>query len=290
MNTVPHGIEASYRATVRKFPQSIEITVKPVNHTLELARSRNCGIKGIGYQAELDEEERQRKDEENQIRAIRRAKQSVRWMINRIEADHLVTLTYRDNMQDVNQLKHDFDLFRRLVKARYPDWHYVATRERQERGALHLHLAVKGHQDIKYLRKCWYKVLGCVGAVGMDVLGQVDVQAPKKRFNRSSGSCWKTNKLSWYLTKYIDKEFDELEHASKRYWGSKGTPKPEIHRHWLGSTDITSMIKDAYELAELHGMVLFSESAMQSQDRSILFLSGVIDGRCSVSLEHEFDD
>jgi hypothetical protein len=50
------------------------------------------------------------------------------------------------------------------------------------------------------------------------------------------------------------------------------------------------MMNDAYELAELHGMLLFSESAMQSHDRSILFLSGLIDGKCCIALEYDFND
>lgn len=84
-------------------------------------------------------------------------------------------------MTDIGQLKRDFDAFRRLVTARYPDWKYVAAREKQDRGAWHLHLAVQGRQDLNYLRTCWYKVLGCVGATGAAVLGQVDIKASKSK-------------------------------------------------------------------------------------------------------------
>lgn len=272
LNTVAHGLDANYRVTVRTFPSVVEITARPINHQLELARSRNQGIKGISRNIELDEEERARKDEENLTRSIRRAKQSVRWHVQRLEADHMLTLTYRENMLDVDRLKKDFDHFRRLVMARYPEWKYVAVREQQERGAWHLHLAVKGNQDIKYLRTCWYKVLGCFGAAGADVLGQVNVKASKRRYGAVSG-VWKQSKLASYLTKYLHKGFEVLEHASKRYWASKGTVKPVITRYWLGSANLVEMIKDTFDIGLVHGLEDFP-SIMQSRDRGVLYLTG----------------
>lgn len=277
INSVAHGIDASYKMTVRKFPEVIEVTVKPVNHMLELARSRSQGLRKAplpeSLKPELPEEERARKDEENRTRAIRRAKQAVRWLVHRNKADHLLTLTYRENMQDSDRLKRDFDQFRRLVLARYPDWKYVAAREHQDRGAWHLHLAVQGRQDLNYIRTCWYKVLGCTGATGANVLGQVDIVGPRKRFGQPKG-CWKSAKLASYLTKYLDKCFDLLEHSSKRYWASKGAPKPEVITHWLGSQNVTEMIKDSFDIAMLHGLEDFPAQIMQSRDRTLLWLSG----------------
>lgn len=291
-NTLPHGHDANYRLTVRKFPNVIEVTVKPVNHMLELARSRSQGLRKASLpeslKLELPEEERARKAEENKARAIRRARQSVRWHVHRMQADHLVTMTYRDNMQNIEQLKRDFDQFRRLMLARYPDWKYVAAREHQERGAWHLHLAVQGRQDLKYMRTCWYKVLGCVNATGKDVLGQIDVVGPRKRFGQPKGT-WKSAKLACYLTKYLDKCFDLAEHASKRYWASKGTPKPEITRYWLASKDITQMIVDTFGISMLHGLEDFPAQIMQSKDRALLWMSGARNDRLTVGEMMDFE-
>lgn len=271
MATVSQGIDADYRVTVRVFPSSIEVMTKPINHDLERARARDQGVRGVARPADLTEEERARKDEENKVRSIRRAKQAVRWQIQRLEADHLLTLTYRENMLDVDRLKSEFDHFRRLVKARYPDWGYVAAREHQERGSLHLHLAVKGRQDINYLRTCWYRVLGCLGASGADTLGQVNIEAPRKRF--ANGGKWRAGKLANYLTKYIDKDFDILEHSSKRYWASKGAPQPVITRYWLAGHP-TDIILDTFELAECHGMEDFCTTLHQSIERSLIYMQG----------------
>lgn len=272
MAVVAHGIDADYRLTVRQFPGSIEVLTKPINHGLERARSRDQGFRGVSRPIELTEEQRTAKDEENKTRSCRRAKQSVRHQIQRLGADHLLTLSYRENMQDADRLKADFDHFRRLVKARFPDWGYVAAREMQDRGSWHLHLAVKGRQDIKYLRTCWYKVLGCFGASGEDVLGQVDIQAPRKRF--ANGGKWKAGKLASYLTKYIDKGFDALEHSSKRYWSSKGLPPVVITRYWLSGSK-TEIAVDTLDLAERHGMEDFTSTIYQSKKFDLIYMQGV---------------
>lgn len=271
MATVAHGIDASYRLTVREFPSSAEIVLKPINHSLEKARARDQGVRGHRPKVELTPEQQQEKDEENRLRSIRRAKQAVRWHIQRIEADHLLTLTYRENMQDVDRLKHDFDLFRRMVQARYPKWTYVAAREMQDRGAWHLHLAVKGRQDIKYLRTCWYKVLGCVGATGDSVLGQVNIEAPRKKY--AQGGLWRAGKLANYLTKYIDKAFDILEHSSKRYWASKGAPQPVITKYWLAGNK-TDILVEMFELAMIHGMEDFTPTIYQSLKFDLVYMQG----------------
>jgi hypothetical protein len=64
------------------------------------------------------------------------------------------------------------------------DWPYVAVREVQERGALHMHIACVGKQDLPLIRACWYVALG--GSEfdgGENVLGQIDVQSQKRRFS-----------------------------------------------------------------------------------------------------------
>jgi len=276
MNTVPHGIDANYRTTIRIFPSMVEVVTRTINWQLELARSANCGLKAPKRkreEVELSQDDIERKNLENLNRSIRRAKTTVRWLIQRLGADHMVTLNYRENMLDTDRLKKDFDQFRRLVVARYPDWKYIAIKEPQDRGSLHLHMAVKGRQDINYLRACWYKVLGCSGARGADALGAVHVRGPSKRWG-DAGSQWRQDKLAQYLTKYLYKHFDLSEHSSKRYWASKGLPSIVVQRYWLGSQNITDMIKDTFDLAMLCGIQDMADF-YQSHDRTLLYLSGV---------------
>ncbi|WP_430733054.1 rolling circle replication-associated protein [Burkholderia stagnalis] len=92
--------------------------------------------------------------ESNLLDAAKRAKQQVRLRCKAIGADRMITLTYRENMQDKARLKRDFDALRRRL-AKLSTFLYVATPERQKRGAWHLHVAVKGRQNYRVLRSIW---------------------------------------------------------------------------------------------------------------------------------------
>lgn len=72
--------------------------------------------------------------ESNLLDAAKRAKQQVRLRCKAIGADRMITLTYRENMQDRDRLKRDFDALRRRL-AKLSTFQYVATPERQKRGA-----------------------------------------------------------------------------------------------------------------------------------------------------------
>jgi len=192
------------------------------------------------------------KKKDNLNRAARRAQQKVRHLIRMIGGDHMLTLSYRDNMEDIEQLKKDWERFVRMMHAKYPKWQFVAVRERQDRGALHLHVAVNGRQDIKYIRRCWYVALGASpNAEGADTPGQIDIRAPWKRWG-GKGYCWEPDKLAAYLTKYLVKAFEDgaTLHA-KRYWQSKGVQAPECQKVWLGATSIIEAVQEAHDL--VHG-------------------------------------
>lgn len=88
--------------------------------------------------------------------AAKRAKQQVRLRCKAIGADRMITLTYRENMQDKARLKCDFDSLRRRLGA-LGGFQYVAVAERQQRGAWHLHVAVRGRQNYRVLRSIWQK-------------------------------------------------------------------------------------------------------------------------------------
>jgi hypothetical protein len=192
-----------WQGKVWRFPDgSMEISVTRVDALDRMANSRywmmGMPIRSLSGAEDhisdqmLDEEIAEyeaRKVVDNRNRAARRAAQKVRHLIKMVGADHMLTLSYRDNMQDVDKLKSDWKRFVRLMHARYPEWQFVAIRERQERGALHLHVAVVGRQDIKYIRRCWYVALGASpGVTGDATPGQIDVRAPSKAVGRQ-GVC-----------------------------------------------------------------------------------------------------
>lgn len=251
-----------YEAVIRRFDNGqVEVTTHRIDalRRLEFARIshlRACSEAPLlRYKTEedisqLSQAEIDAKIADSKARAVRRARQKVRWLVKSMQADHLLTLNYRENMTDIERLKKDFKNFVQSVRTKYPDWQYVCIHEKQERGAYHLHLAVRGRQDVKYLRRCWYKALGApVDATGTDVPGQIDVRAPWKKWG-GKGFTWKPDRLSGYLCKYLAKAFDESGKGAKRYWHTKGIQLPEPERVWLGATNFVDAI------VETHGLVM----------------------------------
>ena len=150
--------------------------------------------------------------EKNQDRAVRRASSRLRQLILSAQADHLLTLTYRDNVSDYGQASQDLRGFIRGVRTHLPGWVFIAVPERQQRGAWHWHLAVIGRQDVELLRGCWRHVVG---------EGNIDVQKPKRGVNKRLA-------LVKYLGKYLAKGFDDKERElnGHRFRASLGIQVP----------------------------------------------------------------
>jgi hypothetical protein len=149
---------------------------------------------------------------QNEDRAVRRARSSMRKKVLAHGLDHLLTLTYRENVTDFQRANDDLSRFMRLLKKHRPEFHYVAVPEQQKRGAWHWHLAVKGRQDVDLLRTLWHQVAG---------EGNIDVQKPKAGQNRRLG-------LVKYLSKYLAKGFELglRELNGHRYRSSLGMTVP----------------------------------------------------------------
>ncbi|GAB1392893.1 hypothetical protein MASR1M60_10560 [Rhodocyclaceae bacterium] len=150
--------------------------------------------------------------EKNEDRAMRRARSRLRQLILSAQLDHLLTLTYRQNVTDYKQACDDLSRFLRAVRTYLPDVLYVAVPEKQKRGAWHWHLAVAGRQDVNLLRKLWRRVVG---------EGNIDVQKPRPGENRRLA-------LVKYLGKYLAKGFIEghRELNGHRYRASLGIVVP----------------------------------------------------------------
>lgn len=212
----------------------------------------------------LPDDLRLKKDEDNLARTVRRARGAVRRLIKGLEADHMLTFSYRENMLDMERLKADWKRFIRMMRGRYPEWQFVCVREQQERGAYHLHVAVKGKQDIRWILRCWLLAIGqdweevqqfyvYHQKLGEKSKGAVNVRAPSKRWG-GTGQSWKPERLAGYLTKYLGKEFQEKsEHYSMRYWHSKGIDKPRVIRFWLGSSSFDAAIREAHDCCYYKG-------------------------------------
>ncbi|MBI3095545.1 MAG: hypothetical protein HYY97_11810 [Rhodocyclales bacterium] len=167
-------------------------------------------------------ESEQRKAHED--RAVRRARSRLRQLILAAHADHLLTLTYRENVSDYKQASQDLSGFIRHVRTYLTGFIFIAVPERQKRGAWHWHLAVVGRQDVALLRGLWRSVVG---------EGNIDVKPPKRGVNRRLA-------IVRYLGKYLAKGFadGERELNGHRYRASLGIQVPgefvQIPEHLRG--------------------------------------------------------
>jgi len=199
-------------------------------------RDYGDGIVEVGYctpslkSAPTDDQVQERKnerdkmtpDEKEQVRkinldrSIRRTRANVRRKCMAGGLDHLLTLTYRENITDLASGWKDFARFVRKVRKRYPDWKYCAVHEFQKRGAVHFHVAVKGFQDVRFLRSTWLSVVG---------QGNIDVKAPRSHGSKK----WGLVALAGYLVKYISKgiEMVSVRFSKQRYRVSEGIEIPK---------------------------------------------------------------
>ncbi|WP_454763087.1 rolling circle replication-associated protein [Cupriavidus campinensis] len=153
--------------------------------------------------------------------SCRRSRKMVRLKLKAIRADHMITLNYRENMQDMERAARDLKKFVRrmsmLTSNAIRGFKYVLVIEYQERGAIHFHIGVHGWQSVDIVRAIWYEIVG-------RAQGQIDVRGPKSRGDKRVKG---VHQLAQYLCKYITKDAEGSELNKKRYWCSKGIDVPE---------------------------------------------------------------
>lgn len=194
----------------------------------------------------------------NDADAGKAAKKRVRQACKTIRADRLVTLTYRENMTcRETALKHWKAFTRRMRK--HHDFPYVAVMELQQRGAIHFHVAVHGRQCYALLRSIWQSVVSA-DAEGRK-MAQVNVRDPHRFGFGKDG----VHKLASYIAKYCSKSMECRDLNDKRYFASKGIPKPDVESWRLASNTMLAAVETAFAIAadgRLEGMQAWCNNAL----------------------------
>jgi hypothetical protein len=292
-----HQISGDYYMDVREFKSgSIEVVVKVINSmhvgaiwSVADPNSYSNYCKSIGESSStkdrlLPHSSAEKSDSQksgDHCRAVRRASKNIRLLVKAIEADRLLTLTYRKNQENREEVKSHFRRFLELIRKGWKgcegqrDWQYVAVLERQERGAYHIHCAVKGWQRISFLRSAWFKTLGGRGnETGEGTPGNIDVTSPQKARWGTQKREWKSGKLAGYLTKYLSKTFDEETSEKRRYWHSKDAVVPVKQRFMLCATTMADAINEIASIIYLHyGLAIDFARSWMSFGGDCLWLS-----------------
>ena len=284
MDEILHKKPGDYYMTVREFNNdSIEVVVKTlspmyggatIDHANPLSYRNYCKENnlptGLGKQTYWEPHEiPEEKKLANNRRSVRQSKKCVRFLVKQIQADRLLTLSTRENIQDRERFKKHMKRFFELVRKGWggqhgiPNFAYVAVLEKQERGAFHAHLAIRGSVNFNFVRTAWHKALGCPGLMKGELSpGNVDVTTPRTSRWGTEFSRWQTGKLSAYITKYMSKTFDEDLAEKHRYLKSRDIEKPREKTYLLGATTMCGAIQEAaHILSFLYDYELsFSES------------------------------
>ncbi|MBC7953234.1 MAG: hypothetical protein H7Z12_15610 [Rhodospirillaceae bacterium] len=164
------------------------------------------------------------RQQDNERRATARARTTVRRLVMFGNLTHLLTLTTRACIPDPERFWSLWERYVRLIREHLPNWQYVTVPEPQTRGAVHLHAAVRGFQDVRLLRRLWLRVLHEQGIEGG---GSVNVCPPRNA---------RRPKIARYLSKYIGKAFGGTLRTDRahRYRGSTGL-KATPTRHIIGA-------------------------------------------------------
>ena len=266
----PAGLTVSTQTIVR-YRRWADGQVEMVGYNVNVHRAVHWQANGpidpeTGFPMSRPKAERgESEDREKSVEiSTQRSVRSVRERCKSISADHMVTLTYKENVQDRERVLRDLKAFVRklnkLEKLGLRKLHYVAVLEKQERGAFHIHMAVHGFKRWKTLFAIWQEIVG-KGNGGVYVSGSGELEmkdgAFKKKAKRNARRRG-VHEVAAYLSKYIGKDVDETDLNKKRYFASRGIVVPERQTLGVFMEDFDVAFDAAFrflvETANLQGM------------------------------------
>lgn len=143
--------------------------------------------------------------EDNRKKTALRARKMVRNTVNaNPQLNKFLTLTFAENITDLNFAHYEFDKFIKRLKTRFEGFQYISVIEFQKRGAIHFHLLCNlPYVDVNALSEVW--------GYGFIKLNNID----------------NVDNVGAYVTKYMTKDnIDERLVGRKCYTMSKGLSKP----------------------------------------------------------------
>jgi hypothetical protein len=239
--------------TIQEFPNGVEVF---------LDENKRTWRDGAAFDAENQPEKSLRGEgdrEKNIERSARRAKTQVRRRAKMIGANTLLTLTYRENMVDEVRAQADFKAFRARLHS-LGEFPYVATLEKQQRGAIHIHIAcqrfpayLKNQHGVRVksynvIRSMWRRVVGSDN-------GNVDISPSRGRNS--------AHRIAAYIAKYAMKNITDSTFNKKCYWSSRHIPRPKVIKLWFDpdttNWELVSMLAQEFELRGFSDIAQYSD-------------------------------
>lgn len=161
-----------------------------------------------------------------EVKNINRAKNAIQCLIkaNENEFKTFVTLTFAENVKNIDLANKRFNSWRTYIKKLKNDFKYVCVPEFQKRGAVHYHLLTNiDYTDFDLLSKeeiTTYSIKSKSYDVGRTIVGWNDGFSKVKSMDDVN--------VVGYLTKYLTKDIDNRLWGKRRYLYSRNLIKPTI--------------------------------------------------------------
>ncbi len=142
-----------------------------------------------------------------------------------------LTLTFKENIQDIERANREFTLFIKRLK-RYlknQQLKYIATWELQQRGAIHYHLVLF---SVPYIDN---KKLGELWANGFIKINKIKETV-------------KNEAVGVYITKYFVKDLEKKANQKKAYFCSRNLIKPKETKKKLDFDEMNDILTDEEDL------------------------------------------
>ncbi|MDN9012875.1 rolling circle replication-associated protein [Brevibacillus laterosporus] len=155
-----------------------------------------------------NEKDKMDKSLDSRARSNKRARREVINLVNANFNRHskFITLTYEENMQDVEEARKHFDIFIKRMRRKYGGFKYIVVMEFQERGAVHYHMM----SDLPYVPK---KTLGEIWGHGYVKINAID----------------HVDNVGAYISKYMTKAEADIRMIKKKcYTTSRNMTKPIV--------------------------------------------------------------
>lgn len=195
--------------------------------------------------------ERASNHEENQERALRRAKAMVKVSCLTLGVDRLLTLTTRENVTSVAVMDERLKRFVRAMREHFPGYKLVGVMEKHKknRDGYHVHIGLPGFHDVNVVRACWRWAVS-----GDEKSADANIDIAYKPDGKGN----QYGKAASYMCKYLGKDLS-LDHlfGAKRYRVSKGLEVPmqrvvlQVRNQFDAVIAVLGLVRERIPLASL---------------------------------------
>ena len=220
-----------YQCNIKSTPNNFDIPdivtqeyQKYINNPLYKKSRVEGELKHIDIPPKIKTKENQLKTID--IKNINRAKFEIQRLVkaNINEFKTFITLTFAENIKDIEQANKKFNSFKTYIKKLKNDFKYVCVPEFQKRGAVHYHLLTNiDYTDFNLLSKEEKKIWNPSSKkwhVGRNIKGWNSGFSQVKNLQGIE--------VIGYITKYITKDIDNRLWGKRRYLHSRNLITPKV--------------------------------------------------------------